>query len=85
MRGVGRVILGCCTVSMRREKDTIRLTPVGQADLKIAMRDVGALSDLCSIAQHLSLMSKTIKYMSKYLQDFSTSGHVFGEFRASKH
>ena len=84
MRGVGRVILGCCTVSMRREKDTIRLTPVGQADLKIAIRAVRPLSDFCLIAQYRSHIPETIKYMAKYLQDFHTYRHIFREFHASK-
>jgi len=84
MRGVGRVILGCFTAAMRREKDTSRLGPAAQADMKIAIRAVRALSDFCLIAQYRSHTGETIQYMTKYLQEFHKYRHVFGEFRASK-
>ncbi|KAF8430740.1 hypothetical protein BGX38DRAFT_1083510, partial [Terfezia claveryi] len=77
MRGVGRVILGCFTAAMHREKDTSRLGPAAQADVKIAIRAVRALSDFCLIAQYRSHTGETIQYMTKYLQDFHRYRHVF--------
>ncbi|KAF8426488.1 hypothetical protein BGX38DRAFT_1147120 [Terfezia claveryi] len=84
MRGFGRVILACFTTAIRRETATSRLTPAAQADVKIAIRAVHALSDFCLIAQYRSHTPETIQYMSNYLQDFHKYWHVFGEFRASK-
>ncbi|KAF8424231.1 hypothetical protein BGX38DRAFT_1279458 [Terfezia claveryi] len=84
MRGFGQVILACFTATMHCEMATSRLTPAAQADVKIAIRAVRALSDFCLIAQYRSHTSETIQYMSNYLQDFYKYRHVFGEFRASK-
>ncbi|KAF8416010.1 hypothetical protein BGX38DRAFT_1109835, partial [Terfezia claveryi] len=67
-----------------RGKDTSRLGPAAQADVKIAIRAVRALSDFCLIAQYRSHTAETIQYMTKYLQEFHKYHHVFGEFRASK-
>jgi len=69
---------------MHRGQDTSRLSPAAQSDLKVAIRAVRALSDFCLIAQYRSHTPETIKYRSKYLQDFHNYRHVFGEFRASK-
>ncbi|KAF8416671.1 hypothetical protein EV426DRAFT_711866 [Tirmania nivea] len=69
---------------MRREKETSRLRPAAQADVKIAIRAVRALSDFCLIAQYRSHTAETIQYMTKYLQEFHKYRQVFGEFRASK-
>jgi len=82
MRGVGMVILACFTAAMRREKDSSRLSPAVQSDLKVAIRAIHAVSDFCLIAQYRSHIPETIKYMSQYLQDFHKYRHVFGEFRA---
>jgi len=84
MRGVGRVILACFTAAMRREQDPGRLSAATQSDLNLAIRAVRALSDFCLIAQYRSHTPETIKYMSKYLQDFHRYWHIFGEFRGSK-
>jgi len=84
MRGVGRVILACLTASMRSEQDPGHLSTAAQSDLKHAIRAVRALSDFYLIAQYRIYTSKTIKHMSKYLQDFHRYRHIFGEFRASK-
>jgi len=69
---------------MRREHDSGCLTAAAQSDLKLAIRAVRTLSDFCLIAQHRSHTPKTIKYMSKYMQDFHRYRHIFGEFHASK-
>ena len=84
MRGVGRVILACFTVAMRREEDTSRLPRAAQSDLKVAIRALRTLSDFCLIAQYRSHTPETIKYMSLYLKDFHKYRHVFAEFRVSK-
>jgi len=78
------VILACFTAAMRCEQDPERLSAATQSDLKLAIRAVRAHSDFCLTAQYRSHTSETIKYMSKYLQDFHRYRPIFGEFRASK-
>jgi len=84
MRGEERLILACFTATIRCEQDPGCLSATAQSDWKLAIRAIHVLSDFCLIAQYRSHTLNTIKYMSKYLQDFHRYLYIFGEFRASK-
>ncbi|KAF8430727.1 hypothetical protein BGX38DRAFT_1079773, partial [Terfezia claveryi] len=54
----------------------------GQADAKIVIQCVRALTDFCLMAQYCSHTPQTIEYMNQYLQEFHQFRHIFGEFQA---
>ncbi|KAF8415753.1 hypothetical protein BGX38DRAFT_1110016 [Terfezia claveryi] len=83
MRGINRVILACFAAALRQIKDIPSLSAAGQADAKIVIRCVRALTDFCLIAQYRSHTPQTIEYMNQYLQEFHQFKHIFGEFRAT--
>ncbi|KAF8416615.1 hypothetical protein BGX38DRAFT_1280908 [Terfezia claveryi] len=84
MRGINRVILACFVATLRQIQDVPSLFAAGQADAKIAIRCVRALTDFCLMAQYRSHTPQSIEYMNQYLQEFHQFRHIFGEFQASK-
>ncbi|KAF8432002.1 hypothetical protein BGX38DRAFT_1103357, partial [Terfezia claveryi] len=77
MRGINRVILACFAAALWQVKDVPGLSAAGQADAKIAIRCVRALTDFCLMAQYRSHTPQTIEYMNQYLREFHEFMHIF--------
>ncbi|KAF8457633.1 hypothetical protein BGX38DRAFT_1326585 [Terfezia claveryi] len=84
IRGINRVILACFVAALQQIQDVPSLSAAGQADAKIAIRCVRALTDFCLMVQYCSHTPQTIEYMNQYLQEFHQFRHIFSEFQASK-
>jgi len=84
MWGVNRVLLACFAAAVRQTKEPPSLSVAAQADCKIAIRCIHAITDFCLIAQYRSHTPETIAYMKKYLQEFHECMHVFQKCRAMK-